>query len=137
MLSASRRQSDPRSADAYSILPVWRRLSLQLVVLTAALLIIVLLGEFIQPRFASGTERLLALALAPAPLILWLYFSVLPESRVDRPRRRLIGVAVVSALTASAIGLPLAQGILSRPGVAAPAVGGRARHRLRAERRIH
>ena len=47
------------------------------------------------------------LALVPLPVILWLGVSVLPEYRVSRPRRRLIGVAVVSALTASAIGLPL------------------------------
>jgi len=109
MLSDTRLQSDPLAAEAYSILPVWRRLSVQVVILIAALLLIVLTGEFLQPRFDAQIERILSLALVPLPVILWLYVSVLPEYRVARPRRRLIGVAVISALTASAIGLPIVQ----------------------------
>ncbi len=105
----TRIQPDPPQADTYSFLPVWRNLVLQLMILTIALLLIVLIGELIQLRLDPGTERALSLGLAALPLVLWLYFSVLPESRVARPRRRLFGVAVVSALTASAIGLPLAQ----------------------------
>ena len=105
----TRIQPDPPQADSYSFLPVWRNLVLQLMILTIALLLIVLIGELIQIRLDLRTERALSLGLAALPLVLWLYFSVLPESRVARPRRRLFGVAVVSALTASAIGLPLAQ----------------------------
>ena len=80
-----------------------------MVILTAALLLIVLLGEFLQPRFDTQIERILSLALVPLPVMLWLYVSVLPEFHVARPRRRLIGVALISALTASAIGWPLVQ----------------------------
>ncbi len=112
MLPEIRRQSDPAPADAQSILPVWRRLSLQLAVLTAVCLVIVLIGEFLQLRFDARIERLLSLALAALPLVLWLLIAVLPEYRVARPRRRLLGVAAVSALTASAIGLPLVQDFL-------------------------
>jgi len=103
----TRIQADPPQADTYSFLPVWRKLILQLAILTSAMLLIVLFGELIQPRFDLQIERALSLALVAFPLILWLYVSVLPESRVARPRRRLFGVAVVSALTASAVGLPL------------------------------
>ena len=109
MLSETLIQSDSPPVDSYSILPVWRRIGLQLFVLAASLFLIVLLGETLQPRFDLQLERILSLALVPLPVILWLYVSVLPETRVARPRRRLISVAVVSALTASAIGLPLAQ----------------------------
>lgn len=109
MHSEARVQPNPPQADTYSFLPVWRNLVLQLIVLTSALLLIVLIGELIQPRFDQRIERGLSFALVALPLLLWLYVSVLPESRVARPRRRLFGVAVVSALTASAIGLPLAQ----------------------------
>ena len=109
MLSDARIQPEPPPADTDSFLPVWRRLCLQLFVLTSALLLIVLLGELIQPRFERALERALSLALVPLPVILWLYVAVLPESRVAHPRRRLFGVAVVSALTASAIGSPLAH----------------------------
>ncbi len=103
----TRVQPNPPQADTYSFLPVWRNLVLQLIVLTSALLLIVLIGEIIQPRFDQRIERGLSFALVALPVILWLSVSVLPESRVARPRRRLFGVAVVSALTASAIGLPL------------------------------
>ena len=107
MLSETRIQPDSPQAGTYSFLPVWRKLVLQLAILTSALLLIVLFGELIQPRFDLQIERALSLALVALPLILWLYVSALPESRVARPRRRLFGVAVVSALTASAVGLPL------------------------------
>ncbi|MDE2777722.1 MAG: hypothetical protein OXI77_17485 [Chloroflexota bacterium] len=109
MLSETRLQPDPLREDTYSFLPVWRRLGLQLVILSAALLLIVLLGVFLQPRLDAQLGRLLSLTTAAMPVVLWLYASVLPEYRVARPRRRLIGVAAVSALTASAIGLPLVQ----------------------------
>lgn len=107
MLMDTRLQSDLERADTYSFLPVWRRLSAQIAIIVTTLLAIVLIGEFARPSFDAQLERLLSLALVPFPVILWLFVSVLPEYRVSRPRRRLIGVAVVSALTASAIGLPL------------------------------
>ena len=103
----TRFQADSERADTYSFLPVWRRLNGQIVITVAALLAIVLFGELLRPRFHAQLERLLSLGLVPFPVILWLGVSVLPEYRVSRPRRRLIGVAVVSALTAAAIGLPL------------------------------
>lgn len=109
MLSGTRIQSEPPREDSYAFLPVWRRLILQVVILTAALLLIVLLSELLRPSFDAQVERILSLALVPLPVILWLYLSVLPEFRAARPRRRLIGVAVVSGLTASAIGLPFTQ----------------------------
>ncbi|MCY3834793.1 MAG: hypothetical protein OXG85_17405 [Chloroflexi bacterium] len=109
MSSGIRFQSNPEQQGAYSILPVWRRLVSLLLVLAAVLLIIVLVGQFLEVRFDPRFERVAALALTPFALLLWLFISVLPEYRTERPRRRLIGVAVVSALTASAIGLPLAQ----------------------------
>ena len=109
MLPEIRRQTDPGQADARSILPVWRRLSLQLALLTGICLVIVLIGELFQPRFDARVERVISLALAALPLSLWLLIAALPEYRADRPRRRLLGVAAVSALTASAIGLPLVQ----------------------------
>ncbi len=109
MLSQTRIQPDPPSADTYAFLPVWRRLILQLVIVTVLMLLLVLLGELLPARLDAQLARIFSIALVALPVILWLYLSVLPEFRVARPRRRLIGVAVVSALTASAIGLPLAQ----------------------------
>ena len=97
-------------SETYSILPVWRRMSVQLIILSVAMFIIVLAGEILQPRLEAQIRLVLAMALVPIPVVLWLLISVLPEFSVARPRRRLIGVAVVSALTASALGLPLVDG---------------------------
>ncbi len=112
MMSDIRFQSDPEQEDAYSILPVWRRLSALLLIMTGALLAVVLLSELLQLRFDARIERVLSVALAPLILLAWLIIAVLPEYQAARPRRRLIGVAVLSALTASAIGLPLTEDFL-------------------------
>jgi len=109
MTSDIRFQPDLEQEDAYSILPVWRRLSALLLIMTGALLAIVLLSELLQRRFDERIEHVLSLALAPLILLAWLIIAVLPEYRAARPRRRLIGVAILSALTASAIGLPLME----------------------------
>ena len=83
---------------------------MQLIIITAAMFVIVLAGELFQPRLDAQVRLVLAMALVLFPVVLWLLVSVLPEYRVARPRRRLIGVAMVSALTASALGLPLVEG---------------------------
>ena len=83
---------------------------MQLIIITAAMFVIVLAGELFQPRLDAQVRLVLAMALVLFPVVLWLLVSVLPEYRVARPRRRLIGVATVSALTASALGLPLVEG---------------------------
>ena len=97
------------NADAYAFLPIWRRISTQLVLLSVVVLLFVSVGEFLQPQISADLNRTLALVMVPLPVVLWLRLSVLPEYRVARPRRRLIGVAVVSGLTAAAIGLPLVK----------------------------
>ena len=101
------------SDDPYAVLPVWRRITFQVLILSAALGAIVVASEILQPRFVAVVDRVLSLALAPLPLLLWLLVSVLPEFRFARPRRRLIGVAVLSGLTAAAVGLPLTEEFFS------------------------
>ena len=97
------------AAESYGILPVWRRLSLLFITLSAICGGVIVAGEALPPAFSADFNRALSLILTALPAVLWLLISVLPEYRVERPRRRLIGVAVVSGLTASAIGLPLAE----------------------------
>ncbi len=95
--------------SAYALLPVWRRIVLQLLALSALTLTVVLASELLALQVEPPVRRLLSLALIPVPPLLWLLLSALPESRALRPRRRLIGVAVVSGLGAAAIGLPLIE----------------------------
>ena len=102
-------QASSEGADSYAALPVWRRVAFQVLLLAAILGAIVVASQIFQPRLAAGVGRALSLALAPLPLLLWLLVSVWPEYRASRPRRRLIGVAVLSGLTAAALGLPLIE----------------------------
>lgn len=97
------------AAESYGILPVWRRLAILFVLLSAVCGSMVLAGETLPLTLNADFNRALLLLLASLPAGMWLLISVLPENRVERPRRRLIGVAVVSGLTASAIGLPLVE----------------------------
>jgi len=97
------------ASESYGIVPVWRRLSLLFIFLSAICAILVSAGEALTITLEADLRRAFSLMLAALPVILWLLIAVLPELRVERPRRRLLGVAVVSGLTASALGLPLAQ----------------------------
>ena len=97
------------ASGSYGILPVWRRLSLLFILLSGICGSMIVAGEALPTVVDPDIKRALSLILTSLPIILWLSIAVLPEYRVERPRRRLIGVAVVSGLTASAIGLPLAE----------------------------
>ncbi len=90
--------------------PVWRRISLQMTLLSLLAGMLALAGELGLPALEPAFNRLLAVALACLPLLLWLGLSVAPEYRSARPRRRLIAVALVSCLAATAIGVPIVEG---------------------------
>ncbi len=102
-------QQTQNRAEIYAFRPVWRRISLQLAILSLIAGIFVLANEVLLLRLDAAVSRLVSIVLVFVPGLLWLLLSVLPEYRFSRPRRRLIGVAVVSGLTASAIGLPLVE----------------------------
>ncbi len=106
-MQAIRAVGSAPESEAFAVLPVWRRITLQLGILSVTALAVVLAKELLALQFEGTLRRALSLALVPLPLLLWLLFSALPESRFARPRRRLVGVAVLSGLCASAFGLPL------------------------------
>ena len=108
MLSDLGSQSHPEGVGV-PFLPVWRRIVVQLAVLTVALSLVVMADALLRPRLDAQVGRALTLGLTPLPFLLWLAVSGLPESRASRPRRRLIGVAAVSAMAAASIGMPLVQ----------------------------
>ena len=97
------------SAQASGIQPVWRRISLQMALLSLIAGALVLAAELSLPQPEASLSRLLAIGMAALPALLWLAISVAPEYRSDRPRRRLLAVAIVSALVANAIGAPLVE----------------------------
>ena len=89
--------------------PVWRNMVIQLAMIIALCLLLLVLSEALSLRPESDVSRVLTAALLLFAPGVWLALAVAPERRSARPRRRLIGVAVLSALVASAIGLPLVQ----------------------------
>lgn len=95
--------------SAPNTVPVWRRVAIQLLVVSALALFAVLVSELLRLELAGDLSFAIALGIAAVPPLLWLVTAVAPESRVTRPRRRLLGVALVSALVASALGLPAVQ----------------------------
>ena len=84
-------------------------MTLQLSIVSLIAVVCVLVTELLPFRLDGAPNRLISFLIVIVPTLLWLSLSVLPEYRFSRPRRRLIGVAVVSGLTASAIGLPLLE----------------------------
>ena len=90
-------------------LPVWRRLVAQLVISLLLGGSVVVVFELLGVGQTNGFLRYLAPAFTALPVALWLLISVRPEYRTLRPRRRLISVAIVAGLLASAIGVPLVQ----------------------------
>ncbi|MCY4147016.1 MAG: hypothetical protein OXE95_13045 [Chloroflexi bacterium] len=95
--------------DEFAVLPVWQPIAAQIGIMAVAALAIVLATELLGLRFEGVVRRALSLALALLPLLLWLLLSALPESRFARPRDRLLGIAALSGLCASAVGLPLIE----------------------------
>lgn len=101
--------ADPPESASLAVLPVWRRITVQLGILSLVALAIVLANELLALQFEGAIRRVLSLSLAPLPLLLWLLLSALPEDRSPQPRHRLIGVAILSGLCASSFGLPLVE----------------------------
>ena len=101
----------PPSSDeeTYPYRQVWPGLALQLLLVTAVSAAAVMASEILNPQLDASINRILTVGLALLPPILWLAAAVLPEHQVLQPRKNLIGVAILSGLTAAAVGLPLVQ----------------------------
>lgn len=99
----------PGAGQRLSIIPVWRNLVIQLAITIALCLALLVLSEALSLKPESDVSRILTAALLLFVPGVWLAIAVAPEARSARPRRRLFGVAVLSALSAAAIGLPLVQ----------------------------
>ncbi len=89
--------------------PVWRNMVILLAMMIALCLFLLILSEALSLSPQDDVSRVLtAVLLLFAPGV-WLALAVAPEAQSPSPRRRLLGVAVLSALSAAAIGLPLVQ----------------------------
>ncbi len=93
----------------HETVPVWRNMVIQLAMTIALCLLFLVLSEALSLKPEGDVSRVLTAVLLLFVPGVWLAVAVAPEARSTRPRRRLIGVAVLSALSAAAIGLPLVQ----------------------------
>ncbi len=89
--------------------PVWRNMVIQLGMIIALCLLLLVLSEALSLNPEGDVSRVLTAVLLLFVPGVWLAVAVAPEAQSTQPRRRLIGVAVLSALSAAAIGLPLVQ----------------------------
>ncbi|MCY4537754.1 MAG: hypothetical protein OXE52_05935 [Chloroflexi bacterium] len=109
MIEAFQGLDSADDSQRHATVPVWRNIVIQLAMIVALCLLLLVLSEALSLKPEGDVSRVLtAVLLVFAPGV-WLAVAVAPEAQSSRPRRRLIGVAVLSALSAAAIGLPLVQ----------------------------
>jgi hypothetical protein len=97
----------PTEDEVYPYRRVWRSIVIQVSVVIFITTSIVSLGEIFAIQFDNSFNFIISGFLVFFPIILWLFFSVLPESFAIEPRSNLVSVAIISGLAASAIGIPL------------------------------
>ena len=90
-------------------LPVWRRITFQLAAVAAVASIFVLFAELATLAPDADVSRILTGVAVLSPPAVWLIVSASAERQSTKPRLRLIAVAVLSALVAAAVGLPVTQ----------------------------
>lgn len=95
--------------DRHATVPVWRGVVIQLALTAALCLFFVVMSEALLLEPENEVNRILTTVLLFFVPGLWLAVAVAPESQSAEPRRRLIGVAALSALLAAAVGHPIMQ----------------------------
>lgn len=98
--------------EIYPYRPVWLSLALESAILftvtTALYAAIQLIGVSLPRALIQPLNFLLALL----PALLWLFFSVWRERFAPEPRRRLITVALITALAANAVAVPFIHNVV-------------------------
>src|SRR5690606_10891330 len=80
------------------------------IVLECGILFAIVAALYVVSRFVTIPEPpqlFINIALALAPLALWIVFSWWRERFVPQPRQNLAGVVIIAALSANAVGLPV------------------------------
>lgn len=95
--------------------PAWRSIGFEYALLAILTVGFFVIGSILGVQFPERFHMPINLGIALLPAGLWLGFSLIPESRVPEPRRRLLAVFVITSLTANAIGLPLIDTVI-QPG---------------------
>lgn len=107
-ISNPRLLTPPREKEEiYPYRRVWRSIAIEGGILMSVAVTLFVAIAILGIQIPQSLHQIFALALALLPAILWLTFSWLPERNVPQPRSRLLAVAIITALTANAVGIPL------------------------------
>jgi len=99
--------------DRFPYRRVWRTALLEIGGLTGIAGALLLVARFSHSHPSDAVQATIDLALAIAPLILWLLFSYRGERSARRPRPRLPWIVFLTALLANAIGIPLTDQVFA------------------------
>jgi RsiW-degrading membrane proteinase PrsW (M82 family) len=98
--------------EIYPYRRVWWSLALESGILFGAAAVLYIAFSFLSVRLPEAVLQPLNVLLALLPAGLWLVFSVWRERSATEPRRRLLFVALITALVANAIALPFLDHVL-------------------------
>src|SRR5258707_4591277 len=92
---------------------VWRTTIFEIVILMGMVVVTLLAMRFYKGTVSEIQSRLVGLTFALAPAALWLAFSYAGERRAVQPRPRIFTVALLGALVANAVGIPLLERVFT------------------------
>ncbi|RMG84363.1 MAG: PrsW family intramembrane metalloprotease [Chloroflexi bacterium] len=98
--------------EVYPYRRVWRSITIENSILVVVVLALIFIPSFLGIQIPKSFQQPINVVLSLLPAILWMIFSRLQERRAIQPRKGLLSVAIVSALVANAIGIPLVQDFL-------------------------
>lgn len=90
---------------------IWRDELLLIISLVVFVGIVYALDGALQPNFTFSTLLLTGVFLALVPAAIWLTFFYLQDRAEPEPKHFVLGVFVLSALLAAAIGIPLVENV--------------------------
>lgn len=101
----------PIEQEVYPYRRVWRSISIQVIIMCVVSFLILFVSDILGIQFNELVNSGLSVLFVAMPFGLWMSFSVLPERFVLEPRTHLMTVAIISALAASAIGIPIIRDV--------------------------
>lgn len=99
----------PEEEEVYPYRRVWQSIIIEMGILFAIAGICYVLFNRLNLSIPPVLTSALDIALALAPAALWLIFSRWREQFAVQPRKRLLAVAVITALVANAVSIPLIE----------------------------
>lgn len=105
--NAAKLITPPTDDDTHPYRRAWQSVTIESGILIAVAGVLFVTAAFLGTRIPQALHLPVNIVLALLPALLWLIFSLWRERFAELPRRGLLATAIVTALVANAIGLPL------------------------------